>query len=324
MDAIVAEQGCAVELCARSVAEPGIRSVPHSRGPVRRRDAGAMLPWQNGLRMAASDHLVLATESDDDRCFGVIAASEPGNRAGAIPFPRRGLPAAGRARVLPAAAHAGFRHAARRRLRHGAERHRRLRADTLLRAACCGTFGQRFSAASLFPAVPGDVVIDLGMASLARRDRARRAARDRAARPPTVPLRQAASLRAMPQRGPPRMDGDAGRARPEHGGRCGHPRRRAQAVPRAAIGRPRAATWSMPPWRPMLATAAPVAGRHRALISHAAAARTARCRGRTTTARRPRSAARADTSPRRAHASDVRDTATIASPAGPGSPPGRT
>ena len=38
--------------------------------------AGAMLPWQNGLRMAASDHLIVATGIHNGRCFGVVAASD--------------------------------------------------------------------------------------------------------------------------------------------------------------------------------------------------------------------------------------------------------
>ena len=128
----------------------------------------SMLPWQNGLRMAASDHLVLATASDTDRCLGVIAASERGTEREPFLF----LDAA----YLPPVARVSLllqRMLAFAMLRIAGQ-------DTVpnVIAACVQTpcyvsmlrtFGQRFSAASLFPAVPGDIVIDLGMASMARR-----------------------------------------------------------------------------------------------------------------------------------------------------------
>ena len=128
----------------------------------------AMLPWQNGLRMAASDHLVLATATDTGRCLGVLAASDRGTEREPFLFLDAAyLSPVARASVLL----------------------QRMLAIALLRiagnesvpsviAACVQTpcyvsmlraFGQSFDGAALFPAVPGDIVIDLGMASLARR-----------------------------------------------------------------------------------------------------------------------------------------------------------
>jgi hypothetical protein len=130
--------------------------------------SGAMLPWQNGLRMAWSDHLVLATGSNDGRCCGVVAASDLATEHEPFLF----LDAAYLAPVARAS-----------------QLLQRMLAFTMLRiagdaavptviAACVQTqcyarslrdLGQRFKRAALFPAAPGDVVIDLGMASLARR-----------------------------------------------------------------------------------------------------------------------------------------------------------
>jgi hypothetical protein len=129
---------------------------------------GAMLPWQNGLRMAASDHLIVASGIDDGRCFGVVAASD-------LATEREPLLFLDAAYLAPAVRASNLMH--------------RMLAFAILRvagyapvptviAACVQTpcymrmlrqFSQRFRAASLFPAAPDDVVIDLGMASLARR-----------------------------------------------------------------------------------------------------------------------------------------------------------
>lgn len=130
--------------------------------------AGAMLPWQNGLRMAASDHLIVATGINDGRCFGAIAATDLATEREPFLFIDAAYLAPGvRASNLL----------------------QRMLAFTMLRvagiaavpnviAACVQTpyygrvlreFGQGFTAASLFPVAPDAVVIDLGMASLARR-----------------------------------------------------------------------------------------------------------------------------------------------------------
>ncbi len=130
--------------------------------------AGAMLPWQNGLRMAESDHLVLATGTNDGRCFGVIAASDLATEREPFLF----LDAA---YMAPASRASNLL--------------QRMPAFAMLRiaghapvptviAACVQSpcyarglrdLGQRFTGAALFPAAPDDVVIDLGMASLSRR-----------------------------------------------------------------------------------------------------------------------------------------------------------
>ena len=130
--------------------------------------AGAMLPWQNGLRMAESDHLIVATGIKDGRCFGAIAATDLATEREPFLFIDAAYLAPGvRASNLL----------------------QRMLAFAMLRvagsavvpnviAACVQApyyarglreFGQRFTAASLFPVAPDAVVIDLGMASLARR-----------------------------------------------------------------------------------------------------------------------------------------------------------
>ncbi len=129
---------------------------------------GAMLPWQNGLRMAESDHLVVAAGANDGRCFGVLAATDLATEREPFLF----LDAA----YLTRAARAS-------------NLLQRMLAFTVLRvagnaavpnviAACVQTpcyasslfdFAQRFATASMYPVTPDAVVIDLGMASLARR-----------------------------------------------------------------------------------------------------------------------------------------------------------
>jgi hypothetical protein len=130
--------------------------------------SGAMLPWQNGLRMAGSDHLMLATGSNDGRCCGAVAASDLATTQEPFLF-------VDAAYLAPAA--------------RAPQLLQRMLAFAMLRiagntavpsviAACVQTacyasglrdFGQRFNGAALFPAAPDAVVIDLGMASLARR-----------------------------------------------------------------------------------------------------------------------------------------------------------
>jgi hypothetical protein len=129
---------------------------------------GAMLPWQNGLRMAASDHLIVASGINDGRCFGVVAASDLATEREPFLF----LDAA----YLAPAARAS--HLLQRMLAFAILRVAGYAPVPTVIAACVQTpcymrilrdFSQRFTAASLFPAAPDDVVIDLGMASLARR-----------------------------------------------------------------------------------------------------------------------------------------------------------
>ncbi|HUB13133.1 MAG TPA: hypothetical protein VMB34_14370 [Acetobacteraceae bacterium] len=129
----------------------------------------AMLPSQSGLRMAGSDHVVFAAASGSGRCLGVIAASDRGTAH--EPF-----------LLLDAVYLAPSARPSLLLLQ-------RMLSFLMLRiagsesvpniiAACVQTpcfvsmlraFGQRFRGAALFPAQPGDIVIDLGMASLARR-----------------------------------------------------------------------------------------------------------------------------------------------------------
>ena len=130
--------------------------------------AGAMLPWQNGLRMAASDHLVVAMGSTNGRCFGVVAASDLATEREPFLF----IDAAYLAPVARAT------HLLQRMLAFAVLRVAGNAPVPNVIAACVQTpcyarslreFGQRFRAAAMFPAAPDDVVIDLGMASLARR-----------------------------------------------------------------------------------------------------------------------------------------------------------
>ncbi|HUB49285.1 MAG TPA: hypothetical protein VMB73_30295 [Acetobacteraceae bacterium] len=168
MNSILAEQGVRLSYTrdpSRSEAfDPGrILDDLYGEGTAR-----AMLPWQNGLRMAASDHLVVATESSSGRCLGVIAASDRATEREPFLFLDAAYiaPLAGASFLL-----------------------QRMLAFAMLRiggpdpvpgiiAACVHTpfyagtlrgFARWFGGASLFPAAPEDIVIDLGMASLARR-----------------------------------------------------------------------------------------------------------------------------------------------------------
>jgi len=130
--------------------------------------AGAMLPWQNGLRMAESDHLIVATGIGDGRCFGAIAATDLATEREPFLFIDAAYLAPGvRASNL-----------LQRMLAFAMLRVAGNAAVPNVIAACVQApyyarelreFGQRFTAASLFPAAPDAVVIDLGMASLARR-----------------------------------------------------------------------------------------------------------------------------------------------------------
>jgi hypothetical protein len=127
-----------------------------------------MLPWQNGLRMAASDHLIVATGCTTGRCFGVVAATDLATEREPFLF----IDAAYLAPV------ARTSHLLQRMLAFAVLRVAGNAAVPSVIAACVQTpcytrslreFGQRFRAASMFPAAPNDAVIDLGMASLARR-----------------------------------------------------------------------------------------------------------------------------------------------------------
>jgi hypothetical protein len=130
--------------------------------------AGAMLPLQNGLRMATSDHLVLATGSEDGRYCGVVAASDRATEREPFLF----LDAAYLAPVARAS------HLLQRMLSFAMLRVAGDAAVPNVIAACVQTpwyarslrdLGQRFTGAAMFPAAPDEVVIDLCMASLARR-----------------------------------------------------------------------------------------------------------------------------------------------------------
>lgn len=134
-------------------------------------DAGiatAMLPWQNAFRMAESDHLVLATGRKDGRCLGVLAASDLATEREPFLF----LDAA---YVAPVAQPSNL---LQRMVAFAMLRIAGPAAVPTVLAACVQTpcharslreLGRRFTAAAVFPAAPDAVVIDLGMASLARR-----------------------------------------------------------------------------------------------------------------------------------------------------------
>jgi len=128
----------------------------------------AMLPWQNGLRMAASDHVILATARDSGRCLGVIALSDRGTEREPFLF----VDAAYLAPAAPASL------TLQRMLGFAVLCIAGNETVPSVIAACVQTpcyvgmlraFGQHFTAAAVFPAQPQDVVIELGMASLARR-----------------------------------------------------------------------------------------------------------------------------------------------------------
>jgi hypothetical protein len=130
--------------------------------------SAAMLPWQNGLRMAESDHLVLASGTTDGRCYGVVAASD-------LATPQEPFLFLDAAYLAPSMRGSQLLHRmlALLMLRIAGES-----AAPAVIAACvhgpCYTadlhaFAQRFPVAAMFPAAAEAVVIDLGMASLARR-----------------------------------------------------------------------------------------------------------------------------------------------------------
>lgn len=130
--------------------------------------AGAMLPWQNGLRMAESDHLVLATRTDDGRYCGAVAATDLATEREPFLFLDAAYMAqvARTSQILP-------RMLAFAMLRMAGDA-----AVPTVIAACTQTphyacslrdLAHRFAGAAVFPAAPDDAVIDLGMASLARR-----------------------------------------------------------------------------------------------------------------------------------------------------------
>jgi hypothetical protein len=168
MDTILAEQG----LRLTYLRDP---SMNEAFDPCRILDdlyedgmAGAMLPRQNGLGMAESDHLVLATGINDGRCCGFVAASDLATEREPFLF----LDAAYMA-PLARASHLLQRMLAFAMLRIAGDA-----AVPTVIAACVQTpcyarglqdLGQRFTGAVLFPVAPDDVVIDLRMASLARR-----------------------------------------------------------------------------------------------------------------------------------------------------------
>ncbi len=129
-----------------------------------------VLPAKLAWRIAASDHLVIATGTSDRRCLGVIAASDMATDREPFLF-------------LDAAYLAPMARAS--------DLLQRMLAFAVLRVAgsaavpaiiakpvqtcrafsvhCAGIRRSAFTMASLFPAAPDAVVIDLGMASLARR-----------------------------------------------------------------------------------------------------------------------------------------------------------
>ncbi|HVC59042.1 MAG TPA: hypothetical protein VND19_01600 [Acetobacteraceae bacterium] len=168
MDTILAEQG----LSFTYLRDP---SKSEAFDPCRILDdlcedgmAGAMLPWENGLRMAESDHVVLATGTNDERCLGVVAASDLATEREPFLF----LDAAYMAPKARAS------HLLQRMLAFAMLRVAGEAAVPNVIAACVQTscyardlreFGQSFTVAAQFPAAPEDIVIDLGMASLARR-----------------------------------------------------------------------------------------------------------------------------------------------------------
>jgi hypothetical protein len=168
MDTILAEQGLRLSYLRNP-------SASEAFDPCRILDdlcedgmAGAMLPWQNGLRMAASDHLIVATGAANGRCFGVVAATDMATEREPFLF----IDAAYMA-PIPRASHLLQRMLACTVLRVAGNA-----AVPNVIAACVQTqfyarglrgFGQHFRTASMFPAAPDAVVVDLGMASLARR-----------------------------------------------------------------------------------------------------------------------------------------------------------
>ena len=160
--------------------------------------AHAMLPWQNGLRLAVSDHLVLATEKGTGekgtgekgtgekaigekaigekgtgekgigRCLGVVAASDLAtNREPFLLVDAAYIaPIANAALILHRMlAFAMLRIAGNEAVPSVIA----ARVRTPFHADMLRDFGRWFAGASLFPAAPIDVVIDLGMAALARR-----------------------------------------------------------------------------------------------------------------------------------------------------------
>jgi hypothetical protein len=130
--------------------------------------AGAMLPMRNGLRMAGSDHLVVAVTANGGRCRGALAASDMATEQEPFLF-------VDAAYVSPEvrASHVLERMLALAMLRIAGDV-----AVPIVIAACVQTpryvhglhtLGQRFTGAKLFPAAQEQVVVDLGMAALARR-----------------------------------------------------------------------------------------------------------------------------------------------------------
>jgi hypothetical protein len=132
-------------------------------------DSGiAMLPWQNPFRMAESDHLVLAAAGNDGGCLGVLAASDLATER--EPFLFLDVVC-----VAPVARTSNLlqRMVALAMLRIAGTTAVPTVLAACVRTPCCAQslheLGTLFTAAALFPAVPDGVVIDLGMASLARR-----------------------------------------------------------------------------------------------------------------------------------------------------------
>lgn len=130
--------------------------------------ATGMLPWRDGRRICDSDHLVLATGRGDGRCVGLLAGSDMATEREPFLF----LDTAYIAHVSRAA------HLLHRMLAFAMLRIAGLATVPTVLAGCVQTpsfaralcdFGTHFSNAVVFPATPSEVVIDLGMASQARR-----------------------------------------------------------------------------------------------------------------------------------------------------------
>ena len=130
--------------------------------------AGAVLPWQNVFRMAESDHLVLVAGRSDRRCLGLLAASDLATEREPFLFLDAAwvTPEAGAANLLHRMVAFAILH-----IGGFAPVPTVLAACVRSPAHACSLrdIGQRFTAASRFPAAADDVVIDLGMAALARR-----------------------------------------------------------------------------------------------------------------------------------------------------------
>jgi hypothetical protein len=168
MDTILAEQG----LKLTYLRDP---STSEAFDPCRILDdlyeesmPGAVLPWRNWLRIIDGDHLVLATGTGNGRCRAALAASD-------LATDREPFLLLDAAYCTPVA---NASHLLQRMLALAMLRIAGDAAVPTVIAACVRTpsdahslrnLCQRFTGAASFPGAPDDRVIDLGMASLARR-----------------------------------------------------------------------------------------------------------------------------------------------------------